>query len=243
MRRALALSLAVSVAMAACTSLIGDFSWVESRADGGLHDSSIALDSPVPDAPTATVVATVSTPAPVFIGQSVTLDASESTTTQGALTFSWVLESIPVGSRLSTPSHSPSYASTLTFIPDVAGIYLFTVTVSAEGATDSQQVAVTAVAPEIMFAHGDAPDAAAGSSPRSITSFLISVSMKARRHRSFALSRFRPARDSARLAAYSSRAFDFWEAPPGAASKFAAFTWEAFSDVGIPRTYGLERST
>jgi hypothetical protein len=231
MRRALALSLALSVATAACTSLIGDFSLVESRADGGLRDSSIPVDSPVPDAPTATVVATISTPPPVFIGQSVTLDASDSTTTQGVLTFSWVLESIPVGSRLSTPSHSPSYASTLTFVPDVAGNYLFTVTVSAEGATDSQQVTVTAVAPEIMFAQGDAPDAAAGSSP-TLDYFVSDLSIDGGSAAPLICSDASVPSGSARLGAYSSRAFDFWEAPPGAASKFAAFTWEAFSDAG-----------
>lgn len=235
MRRAFAPSLLPSLpllyAVAGCTSLIGDFDWVPPPVDAAARDSAVETDGTELDVPVATVVAAVVTPPPVYVGQSVTLDASSSTTTQGSLAFSWELDTVPDGSLLTTASLSSISSATSTMVPDVPGSYSLTVTVSAGGATASQQVVVVAVAPQVMFARGAVGDGGleAGAS---LEYWLANAGPDSGTIQPLICSDAYLPASSAPLGAYASRGFDFWEAAAGLPSRFAAFTMEATADGG-----------
>ena len=164
MRPAVALVIPLFAVATACTSFLGDFTLLEPPEDAGARDSGYAPDSATPDAPSATVHAVASTPPPVFVGQSVAFDASNSTTTQGTLAFAWTLSTVPSGSQLSMTSLESPSSPTSSFVPDAPGDYTVTVTVSALGASDSQQITVTAFSPQVMFAGGAIGDGGADAS-------------------------------------------------------------------------------
>jgi hypothetical protein len=231
MRRALALTLPLLGAAVACTSLIGDFTLLEPPVDAEARDSGSEPDSTTPDAPPATVHAVVATPQPVYVGQAVTFDASNSTTTQGSLAFSWEVSTVPPGSALTTLSLSSASSATPSVVPDVPGDFVLTVTVSAAGSSDSQQVTVTAFAPQVMFAGGTIGDGGADASA-SLDYFVVSLRPDGGAVQPLICSDAAIPAATARLGAYASRAFDVWEAPAGVPSRFAAFTMEAASDGG-----------
>jgi hypothetical protein len=231
MRRALALALPLLGAAAACTSLLGDFTLTPAAVDAGIPDSGGEPDRTEPDAPTVTVHAVVTSLPPVFTGHSVTLDASNSTTTQGSLAFSWQVGSIPPGSLVDTSFLSSAASATPSFVPDVPGNYDVTVTVSAAGASDSQEVTVTAVAPQVLFASGSVGDGGAEASP-SLDYFVATLTPEGGAPQPLLCADAAVPLDIVRLGAYAGRAFDTWEAPAGEPSRFAAFTLEADPDGG-----------
>jgi hypothetical protein len=231
MRPAVALVIPLLAIAAACTSFLGDFTLLEAPEEAGAHDSGFEPDSATPDAPSATVHAVASTPPSVFVGQSVAFDASNSTTTQGTLAFAWTLSSVPSGSQLSITSLASPSSPTCSLVPDAPGDYTLTVTVSALGASDSQQVTVTAFAPQVMFAGGAIGDGGADASA-TLDYYVATLGADAGTLQPVICSDAATPAALARLGAYASRAFDTWEGPAGTPSRFAAFTLEAASDGG-----------
>ena len=209
-----------------CTSLLGDFA-----VSGGPIDAGSPTDAagvPV-DAGLAWAIVQASTSdVSVFVGQAAVVDASNSSTTQGTLTFSWAVVLAPAGSGVTTSNLAGATSAKATFVPDLNGEYDLQVTVTALGVSDTRTAKVSAASPQVLFAQGIAPGADKGSATYVVTDSdggshavlcpdVISNS-------SVPIGAF---------AAYTGRAYDFWEAPPGQPLKFAAFTLDAIPDAGL----------
>jgi hypothetical protein len=96
-----------------------------------------------PTATQQTVVANAGSPQTVTTGTVVTLDGSASTVASGkTASYSWAITSAPVGSAASITNPT---AAKPQFTPDVAGTYIFTLTVSdgSSNAIDNVTVTVT----------------------------------------------------------------------------------------------------
>jgi len=209
-----------------CTSLLGDFAVGGRPVDAGspTDAASVPSDSGI----TGAVVQASTSDVSVFVGQAAVVDASNSSTTQGALTFSWAVVLAPTGSNVTTSSLTGAGSAKATFVPDLNGEYDLRVTVSALGVSDAHTAKVSAASPLVLFAQGTAGDGGKGSASYAVTDFdggshavlcpdVISNSSV----------------PIAAFAAYAGRAYDFWEAPPGQPLKFAAFTLDAVPDAGL----------
>ncbi len=100
------------------------------------------------DDPDIEAVIAVEDPAPP-IGVPVVLDASESVYEGNEPVFSWSMET-PAGSSASIEDPS---SEVTTFIPDVEGDYIVTLTVSAEGVEDSRTVTIAAGSGDVVVSN------------------------------------------------------------------------------------------
>jgi hypothetical protein len=225
-RRAVALILPF-VALVACTSLLGDFAVNEATVDAGGTTDTTYVETGTSEV--VAVVQAITSDVSVYVGQTATVDASSSTTSQGALTFSWTVASAPPGSRVRTGSLAGAASARASLVPDVSGEYALRVTVHADGSSDTASAKVHAALPQVLFAQGTTADGGGGSAYYAVADFdggnarpvlCPDVITDA-------------SAPIARLVAYAGRAYDYWEAPPGQTSKFAAFTVDFVPDSGL----------
>ena len=226
LRRAVILPLLCAAAVA-CTSLLGDFVTSAGPADAGSGGDSAPTEMGGDDA--GAVVRAITSDVSVYVGQTATVDGSNSTTTRGALAFSWTVVLAPPGSLVATGNLAGAASAKASFIPDVGGEYDLEVTVSAYGSSDAHTAKVTAALPQVLFAQGAVGDSGQGSAYYAVADFdggsghpvvcpdVITGS-------SVPLAAF---------AAYTGRAYDYWEAPAGQPLKFAAFTVDFAPDAGL----------
>lgn len=214
---------------AGCSSLLGDFT-----ITGDTIDAGSAADQAVADAITANTdgggglatVKIITSDVSVYLGETATIDASKSTTTQGSLTFAWTVSSIPAGSHISTASLTGADGAAVHFAPDLAGDYVLGVTARGLGSSDTRSAKVTAAVPRVLFAQG-VTGAQGGGGGQAAAYYIIADLDGGNAHPVLcpdivnnAPNRLVPAL----YAAYASRAYDYWEAPAGQPSRFAAFT-------------------
>jgi hypothetical protein len=224
-----------SVTGLACTSLLGDFTVNARLTDaGGSVEESGTDDAGA--LPPVVVTATVSDVA-LYLGQAASLDASNSTTTRGTLSFAWTIDAVPPGSQITGDALSGSRSATPSFLPDAAGIYTLHVSVSALGSSDTRAASVVVSLPQVLFAQGGSTGGPAGGRSdggrQGSATYVLSDWKGGGAHPvvcpDVVSGASGPGADSAALAG---RSYDFWEAPAGQPSKFAAFTWND-SDGGL----------
>ncbi|MDP9000977.1 MAG: hypothetical protein M3O46_12790 [Myxococcota bacterium] len=231
MRRCIIVFL-LTYASAGCSSLLGDFTTAPETSDagtavdGGAGDAITAGDGDG-DNGSATVVHVITADVSVYLGETAAIDASKSTTTRGSLTFAWTVSSVPAGSRISTASLIGVDSATVRFAPDRAGDYVVAVTALGLGASDARSATVTAAVPQVLFAQGVTGAQRGAGGGQAAAYYTIADLDGGNAHPvlcpdvvSNAPNRLVPAL----YAAYAGRAYDYWEAPPGQPSRFAAFT-------------------
>ena len=226
MRKRLLVAFSLLTATAACTSLLGDFTF-KGAQDAG-PDSGPGSGGDAGDEMGSLAVVAVAPDVSVYFGQTATLDASMSTTTSGTLTYSSIVGSVPPGSAVTTSSLQGATSARPQFVPDVVGGYTLLLTVSAFGVQSTATVTVSAILPQVFYAQGtvtDAGPAAAytlanfdGGNAHPVVCPKVVVTTVTNEIASFA--------------AYAGRAYDFWEAPAGQASKFAGFLMDYQPGVG-----------
>ncbi|HEY3822083.1 MAG TPA: hypothetical protein VGL81_33185 [Polyangiaceae bacterium] len=213
MRKHLLLVLSLGAATAACTSLLGDFTVKASAGDGGSSSGGEGGGTDTCKAVTSDVS--------VYLGQKATLDGSGSTTTSSdSLTYSWSVGAVPPGSGVATNTLSGGSTAQASFTPDLPGDYTLVLTVSAgDCPPPSTPATVHALLPQVLFAQGSIAGGAQasyvvadldGGPPHPVMcpdTVVTSVP-----------------NEIATFAAYAGRAYDFWEAPAGQPSNYAAFT-------------------
>jgi MYXO-CTERM domain-containing protein len=206
MRKSLAVA-ALLAATAACTSLLGDFSLGSGGTgpgDSGPTEGGSSGEGGTCDVSGSDVS--------VYVGQTASLSATSSS--PGA-TFSWSLTA-PPGSNAQLQNGS---TATPSLTPDVPGAYKLVLSASAPGcASNSTLVTVTATLPRVLFAQGTI---GGGAQATYVVADLDGGNAQAvmcpdtENH---------VPNEIASYAAYAARAYDFWEAPAGTPSKYAAFT-------------------
>ena len=104
---------------------------------------SCSTDDPTPPDSTVTVTADAGIDQTVDSGSIITLDGSSSFASDGGpLTFIWIVTTQPSGS---TATLTGSTTDAPTFTPDLAGEYVFSLTVAnADGVSDTDEISVTA---------------------------------------------------------------------------------------------------
>jgi hypothetical protein len=172
----------------------------------------------------------------VYLGQTATLDASKSTTTRGSLAFQWSFKSKPPDSHLTDSALTGANSASVRFVPDVVGEFDLQITVSALGTTDTQTAKVTAHAPQVLFAQG------ARSSGGAVgTTAYVLAEIDGGNQRSVLCGAIPSSANQVSLlapfAACAGRAYDYWEAPAGQPSRFAAFTVDFDADAGVFSTH------
>jgi hypothetical protein len=233
MRQRISVFLFVSASTVACTSLLGDFTFSAQPSDGG-HPSDAGV-ADVGSVDLATVQA-VTSDVSVYLGQTAALDASKSSTTRGSLAFAWTLMSTPPGSRITAASLTGASSATVSFVPDAAGDFVLQVAVQGVGASDAKSATVRASAAEVLFAQGVTNGANGGGSNQASAVYTIADLDGGNAHPVLCPDIINDARNQdlpAPFAAYAGRAYDYWEAPPGELSKFAAFTVDYAVDAGF----------
>jgi hypothetical protein len=231
---------------AACTSLLGDFGVGPSPHDAGAPiDAGSISDSRSADAAadttSAIAVTAMTSDVSVYLGQTAILDASKSTTTRGSLSFRWSFKSKPPASQLVDSSLQGATSATVTFVPDVAGEYLLGLTVSVQSTTAMQMAKVTAEVPQVLFAQGAIMPGSPGS-----TQYTIADVDGGNPRGVLCPGDVSTQASLAPFAAYAGRAYDYWEAPAGQPSRFAAFTVDYDADAGFFSTHlwrGTTQST
>jgi hypothetical protein len=204
-----------------CSSILGDFSVGTGAApdSGGMPDGASA-DASVDaiDAPAAPCSAAARAP-DVYVAQVATADGSPST---GAdLTFSWSVRSAPSGSSVTTASLQGATSSAATFVADVAGEYDLVLAVSSPTCAGSTaSVSLVARYPQVIFAEGQFQ------SGMSAADYAVADIDGGNAHALMCADTAVTSTPDglASFAAYAGRAYDFWEAPSGKPSRFAAFT-------------------
>jgi hypothetical protein len=230
---------AIVASAASCTSLLGDFVVTQQVMEGGIPTDTGAFDAtPVRDSGAAEAPATAEAGAAVqaltsdvsvYVGQTATVDASGSTTTQGTLTFSWTIVAAPGGSGVTTKSLAGAASARASFVPDVPGDYVLMISVKANGRTSGAQAKVTAATPQVLFAQGMTNDAGQESAY-----YTMADVDGGNAHA--VLCPDLPPDASARIAAFAGsagRAYDFWEGKPGQPLRFAAFTFDQIPEAGV----------
>jgi hypothetical protein len=204
-----------------CSSILGDFS-VSGGAtpdSGGTTDGAPA-DASVDaiDAPAGPCTAAAVAPA-VYVGQLATADGSKSV---GAdLTFSWSVSSAPAGSSVMTSSLQGMTLPVATFVADVAGEYDLVLAVSSPTCAGSTaNVSIVARYPKVIFAEGQV----GGTGSRADYAVADIDGGNAHALMCPDTTTTTTPNGIATLAAYAGRSYDFWEAPSGQSSRFAAFT-------------------
>jgi hypothetical protein len=216
MRRPLLLALSILATTAACTSLLGDFTVKATTGDGGHvgDDGGGGGEGGTCNAEAANVA--------VYFGQKATLDGTKSTTTTGQqLQYSWAVDVAPPGSMITTSNLTGGSTATPSFTPDVLGVYQLVLTVTAGDCPASNAPAtVTAQLPQVLYAQGNVT----GSGPQA--TYVVADLDGGTPHPVICPDTVTTSvtNEIATFAAYGGRAYDFWEAPAGTPSNFAAFT-------------------
>jgi hypothetical protein len=220
------------VAVAACSSLLGDFGTIQESSDAGVDvvpDAGVVDAAAQPDASVRAVTSGIA----IYLGQTAVLDASKSTTSRGTLSFAWGVDGAPDGSGISlgTTSLSGANTATVSFLPDVVGTYTLHVKVSAFGSSDTLSATVIVSSPQVLYAQGVAGARADGGAGSLV--YIVSDLDGGNAHPVLCPDVVTGASSQgAPFAVFSGRAYDFWEAPPSQISRFAAFTLES-TDAGL----------
>jgi hypothetical protein len=160
MRRLVLLAACVSLPLlAACTSILGDFSTGGAGSDAAT-DTNQKSDGKGPpgdggldggsDGPVGMLKA-VATGETVYVGQTATVDGSKSSSVAGTPTFSWSFVSVPPTSAIKDGSLVGGGTAKPTFDPDVAGDYKLKLTIQRGAHQATADATVTAVAPEVFY--------------------------------------------------------------------------------------------
>jgi len=226
MRKPWLLVLSLVATTAACTSLLGDFTVKPTAGDGGGDDSSSSGSGSGSGGNEgggeggATCKA-ITSDVSVYFGLKATLDGTKSTTTTGdTLQYSWAVDKAPTGSTITTANLGGASTATPSFVPDVAGEYNLVLTVNDGKSQNNAPANVFAELPQVLFAQGNVtasgPQAVYvvadldGGTPHPVMCPDTAVTSVTN--------------EIATFAAYAGRAYDFWEAPAGQPSNYAAFT-------------------
>jgi hypothetical protein len=236
MPRRIVLFLWLCSSLVACTSLLGDIMVSTQSSDAGSVSESGVADAVVASEDAAPMVTAVASNGTVYLGQMAAVDASKSATTQGSLSFTWTLMAAPLGSRVSTSSLMGTSTATVSFVPDVVGDYTLSVSVRALAASATASPIVTVVAPQVLFAQGALNGSHLGGTNQGQAFYSIADIDGGNAHPVLcpeAVSNSSNQPSLAPFAAYAGRAYDYWEAPPGQASRFAALTVDDIPDAGL----------
>jgi hypothetical protein len=236
MRRRIVFFLLVCAFTGACTSLLGDVVVTMQSTDAGQTTDAGAADIEVTSEAAAPIVKAVAAGSTVYLGQTAAVDASKSTATRGSLSFAWSVQNGPLGSRVSTASLSGGSTATVSFVPDVVGDYVLTVSVHALDAGATLSATVTAVAPQVLFAQGAVNGSHVGGASQGAAFYAIADVDGGNWHPLLCpdvLTKASNEPSLAPFAAYAGRAYDYWEGPPGQISRFAAFTVDDVPDAGL----------
>jgi hypothetical protein len=222
-----------------CESLLGDFTITPPAGDSGPVASEAGAESDAAaGAGSSATVRAITSDVSVYLGQSASVDASMSTTTQGSLAYAWRVKSTPNGSRVMTTSLTGATSAAVSFVPDLVGRYVLEVTVRGPGASDTHASTVTVAQPQVLFVKGvlgsPQPDRDGGG--QGSVSYAIADFDGGNAHPVLCADMVSSVSNQGSLApfaAYGGRAYDYWEAPPGMPSKFAAFTLDNDPDAGL----------
>lgn len=217
----------------------------------GVPDGMTA-DSVVPDSGVDAAMVTVSvsgTAGTLYVGQTATLNATASTTPDGGtITYHWTLDSAPVLSLITSSSLTGSNTATASFVADVAGDYSFTLTATSGGATAMTTVTAHAIAPTILYMFGSLIDAGPDASPTFTSAYYTSGSDGRQAH-AVTCPVTGPTTASGGFLSVAPQIeqyfppddfTDFWEAPPGQASRFAVSVINADQSGNAVLFSGLE---
>jgi hypothetical protein len=222
-------SLCLGAGGVACSAILGDFAVTPSGpGDAGPGNEASAADSTVAEAgeePAGPCQAVAST-SDVYLGQAASIDGSKSI---GAnLSYSWTVQRAPTGSHVTTASLNGGHSATASFVADVAGDYELALAISSASCAGSTAMAtLTARSPRVIFAQGQVTDAGAWAA------YTVADLDGGNAHGLLCPDTLVTAVPDqiATLAAYAGRAYDFWEAPSGQPSKYAAFTVDQSADA------------
>jgi hypothetical protein len=226
MRKRLLVAVSLLAATAACTTLLGDFTFKAGGKDAGIEASTGDDGGTVGE--TGVTVVAVAPDVSVYLGQVAVLDGSMSTTTEGTLTYTWTVGSVPSGSNVATQSLTGATSAKPQFTPDVPGVYTLLLAVSAFGVQNTATVTVTALLPQVFYAQGTVTDAGP------VAAYTVADFSGANAHPVLCpkVVVTTVTNEIASFAAYGGRAYDFWEAPAGQPSKFAGFLMDFKAGLG-----------
>ncbi len=126
------------------------------KEGGGSGDDGGAADVEVDSDIVATAVDVTAANATVFIEQTAALHATATTTPDGAnVAYLWTLVSVPAGSAVVAASLSGARTASVSFVPDVAGAYVLTVSATSGSVSGTTAATATAVAPTVFYMRGD----------------------------------------------------------------------------------------
>ncbi len=128
--------------------------------DAAVDGSPVTGQDGGQDAGSLTVTVTA-TAQPAYVGQTATIMATGAASDGGAVTYGWVVTSAPTGSVATLAGTS---TASPTFVPDVAGDYVLTVTAAAGTVRNQATVSLSAYAPTVFYMRGDLLDAGADAS-------------------------------------------------------------------------------
>lgn len=230
MRKLLLVAAWLVATTAGCTSLLGDFSVSGDAGSVGSNEGGVEAGPVTCNVTTPNETDAGSSTVSVYVGQAASLSASS--TSSGAQ-YSWNLMGQPGSSTAMVQNGSTSSAS---LTPDVPGSYPIILSVSSSGVCVQATTLVTVQAylPSVIFAQGNtaAPGGSSasyvvssqdGGAPTPIMCAVTNAHVD---------TMTTPPDDVAHYAAYAGRAYDFWEAPAGTPSKYAAFTIDYASGSG-----------
>lgn len=228
-----------------CSSILGDFtagpasdsgSSVTAVVDGSMgggSDASVSDSGEVSDSGNGSVSVSA-TGITSYVGQMATIAASASTNPPGgAVSFTWALASAPAHSALSTSSLTGSTTASVSFVPDAPGPYSLTVSAKSSAATNMTTVTVRAVEPTLFYMQGSLVN---GGPDASFTSAYFTSGADGTQAHAVTCAVTGPTTASGGLFSVAPQVeqfyppddfTDFWEAPPGQASRFAASVFGA----------------
>lgn len=175
----------------------------------------------------------------VYLGHAAGADGSSSTGPAG-FTYAWKVTAVPPGSAVTTASLVGAASAKPTFVPDRPGAYELELTVAAGAASSTAKASVAVVDPPVFYFHTEG-DAAAGFSAS------LEVVGAAAGDGGSRVSCFGgPAIDAGydTLSQQTAKAgADWWEAPPGQASRIVYVFESRESDGGVESILAATTST
>jgi hypothetical protein len=160
MRRLALLTACLSIPLiAACTSILGDFSTgpatKDASGDGPNSDGTQPGDGGS-DA-NAHGIHAVASGQRVYVGQKATVDGSKSTSSfPGTPTFSWTVLSAPPTSSVTSGSLAGKNTASASFVPDVEGKYELELTFASGSHNSKAAATIMAYAAEVFYFEGTA---------------------------------------------------------------------------------------
>jgi len=237
MRRSLVAALSLVTATGACTSLLGDFSLSKGPTDAGPDGTTADTGPSEGGEEGASSVTAVATGTNVYLGQTATVDGTQSTSTPAGATldYAWTVVMAPANSGVGNGSLATPSAATTTFKPDQVGEYQLKLTVtSGDAPPSSALVTVYCGLPQVFYAQGNGPSKGGPNATYNVVDF-DGGNAHPVTCTDTAPSDPLGGSDIPAFAAYAGRAYDFWEGPPvdphgsgstGTGSRLAGFTIE-----------------